>query len=398
MPPDPLEASRVRGVGPPAPRSLRLRTRSPHSMDPRPLAPPAQVQVRLYEDARQGPVPEGSDGEPASHVQASPSRGGSARLEALLSDLGAQLRRGAEPRLEPAGIHPTGLPALDALLPGGFPAGRISELCGPLSSGRTAIALALLAETTERRGGLAALVDPADAFDPPSANAAGVDLERLLWIRPGSPLEALRCTERLMETGGLPLVLLDLAPASPVPLPTRRPPGSRSPAHRQPALHHWIRLARLAETTGTALLVLSRERLTGSQAAFALETRCFRPEFKGPMDGPHPLETHVALVRARGTPIDRSVCLPLETGLGVGSESGLEGRLESHSPSDPPPCRGTLPDPAALPTLPPTLPPPLPPRAAAPLRPTPASPACSSPTSPCAPRCAHTPRSRMPRS
>ncbi|MDH4017484.1 MAG: hypothetical protein OEV20_09100, partial [Actinomycetota bacterium] len=240
-----------------------------------------------------------------------------------------------EPRREPDRVHPTGIVALDGLLPGGFPAGQIGELFGPASSGRTAIALALLAETTEARCELAALVDAADAFDPPSAEAAGVDLDRMLWVRPGGPLEALRCTERLMETGGLPLVLLDLSPPSPAAaLPSMAPsatalgrrshtprrrrspaPGApRQTAISRPALHHWIRLARLADATRTALVVLSRERLTGSQAAFALEARGLQRDSdhsRDPIAGP--LETSIALVRARGTPADRTVPLRLET-------------------------------------------------------------------------------------
>jgi hypothetical protein len=65
---------------------------------------------------------------------------------------------------------------------GGFPRGEQSEIHGPPSSGRTGVLLALLAHTT-RAGALAALVDPLDRLDPGSAAAAGVDLERLLWLR-----------------------------------------------------------------------------------------------------------------------------------------------------------------------------------------------------------------------
>ncbi len=268
--------------------------------------------------------------EPVEHsVQGRP-----ARLEALLTDLGPRVRRGVEPRRSPDRLHPTGLVALDELLRGGFPSGAITELSGPASSGRTAIALALLAETTEAHCELAALVDAADAFDPPSAEAAGVDLDRLLWARPRGPLEALRCVERLMETGGIPLVLLDLSPGSPAlahastakPAPSlragspprsgqrRRSKGPRHPAHTRPALHHWIRLARLADATGTALVVLSRERWTGTQAAVALEVRGLRTETETPFDPiAGCIETRVALVRARGHAPDTPISLRLES-------------------------------------------------------------------------------------
>ena len=102
----------------------------------------------------------------------------------LPAELAERLRAGAAP--DEASALPrlaTGIAALDALLGGGFPRGRVSEITGPLSSGRTAIAHALLAAAT-RNGEIAAVVDAADAFDPESAAAAGVDLSRVLWARP----------------------------------------------------------------------------------------------------------------------------------------------------------------------------------------------------------------------
>ena len=67
-------------------------------------------------------------------------------------------------------------------LRGGLPRGQLSELAGPHSSGRTTLLLQLMAAAT-RRGEIAALVDTCDRLDVASAAAAGVDLERLLWIR-----------------------------------------------------------------------------------------------------------------------------------------------------------------------------------------------------------------------
>jgi recombination protein RecA len=77
----------------------------------------------------------------------------------------------------------SGVPAIDALT-GGLPRGCLTELCGPASSGRTTLLLAALAAAT-RRGECCAVVDASDALDPQSAAAAGVDLERLLWVRCG---------------------------------------------------------------------------------------------------------------------------------------------------------------------------------------------------------------------
>lgn len=81
-------------------------------------------------------------------------------------------------------VAPTGVAAVDALLEGGFPIGAITELAGPESSGRTSLTLSFLARVT-REGRVAAWVDVSDALDPESAAAAGVDLDRLLWVRCG---------------------------------------------------------------------------------------------------------------------------------------------------------------------------------------------------------------------
>src|SRR2546421_2810629 len=92
------------------------------------------------------------------------------------------------PPVEPDGMRDeaivaaTGLDALDARLGGGFPRGQLSELVGPRSSGRTSLLLQMMAAATAR-GELVALVDALDMFDVESAAAAGVELDRVLWIR-----------------------------------------------------------------------------------------------------------------------------------------------------------------------------------------------------------------------
>lgn len=75
----------------------------------------------------------------------------------------------------------SGIAEIDALT-GGLPRGALTEICGPASSGRTGIMLSAMAEATAR-GELCALVDTADSFSPHTAAAAGVDLDRVLWIR-----------------------------------------------------------------------------------------------------------------------------------------------------------------------------------------------------------------------
>src|SRR5262245_57669361 len=79
-------------------------------------------------------------------------------------------------------VAPCGVTSLDARLGGGFPRGQVSELIGPRSSGRASLMLRALAGATAR-GELTAVVDVLDMLDIDSAAAAGVDLNRLLWIR-----------------------------------------------------------------------------------------------------------------------------------------------------------------------------------------------------------------------
>ncbi|HEY6449043.1 MAG TPA: recombinase RecA [Acidobacteriaceae bacterium] len=85
---------------------------------------------------------------------------------------------------------PTGIAALDERLGGGLPLGAISELTGPECSGRTSLALSFVAGLTDA-GRVCAWIDVSDALDPESAAAAGVDLDRLLWVRCGRAAQQL---------------------------------------------------------------------------------------------------------------------------------------------------------------------------------------------------------------
>jgi hypothetical protein len=215
----------------------------------------------------------------------------------LLRDLGPQLRRGGPPSASqtPLPSLPTGIPAVDQLLGGGFPGGRLSEIAGPPSSGCTSLALALLARTT-RSGAIAAVVDAADAFDPESAEAAGSDLARVLWVRAPRLREALRSAEHLLAARGFGLVLLDLALAG-----LRIAPASGP------------RLARLAAGTGTPLVALSLTRCLGTAAEIAVELRPTRANFSGTPALLENLEIEVALVRHRSAPAPRTACVRLHS-------------------------------------------------------------------------------------
>lgn len=228
---------------------------------------------------------------PVSSIPANRALSRGDRLQALLQDLGSELHRGLELGAEPerAVGCPTGLPELDHLLGGGLPRGRLSEFVGPASSGRTSLALSLLATTT-RGGHCVGWIDCADAFDPISAEDAGVALERVLWVRPPSLREALRCTERLLEAEGFPLIVLDLA--------------ARAEAHDP---HAWLRLARLAAGTHSALVLLGCERHAGSSAHIALELQPARARWSEGLVLLEQLEIEVLLARHRAAPTGRSI-------------------------------------------------------------------------------------------
>ena len=265
-----------------------------------------------------GPLPAARNALPETPTAHPPSRGsrGAARptpqhpperperIAALLGDLSGQLQPGhtLQNSRESEGNrhrHPSGLEAIDELLGGGFARGELGEITGPASSGRTSLLFALLTRTTttgtdgqspdERQGELAAVVDPADAFDPISAQAAGVDLRRVLWARVGPGRDALRCTERLLETQGLPFVILDLAPGA--------APSTYSPSETEIPASAWTRLARCDAATRTALVVLSHRRRAGSEARIVLELQPARAHFSGSPPLLEKIETRAVLVR-----------------------------------------------------------------------------------------------------
>lgn len=153
--------------------------------------------------------------------------------------------------IAPDRTAPTGVDALDASLGGGLRRGHLSEIAGAASTGRTALAVRLLAAATGR-GEATALVDPSDAFDPASAAASGVALPQLLWVRPtGDPAHALKAFSLILQAGGFGLVVLDLADVATATL--RRFPATT-----------WMRLARMVEGSDTVALLVGTERIARS--------------------------------------------------------------------------------------------------------------------------------------
>jgi RecA/RadA recombinase len=249
---------------------------------------------------------------PISRPQRQPARpirssdASSAAVEALLRDLGPELLRAScvRARSEAPARLASGIPEIDAVLGGGFPRGRLSEIAGPVSSGRTSVMLALLARAT-RAGEVVAVVDAADAFDPASAAAAGVALERTLWVRPAATQRAVRCSQRLLETHGFALVALDLARAD----------SGANAGGAEPTLPEsvWQRLAHTAAATGTALLLLSDARQAGTRAEVALQMQSLRAHFAGTPPLLESLEIQAVVARQRAGPVQCAASARLGT-------------------------------------------------------------------------------------
>jgi recombination protein RecA len=149
----------------------------------------------------------------------------------------------------------TGIPEIDALA-GGFPRGALTEICGSPCSGRTTVLLSALASRTAEAE-VCALIDARDSFDPRSAEAAGVELQRLLWVRCRNIDQSLRAADLLIQGGGFGFIALDLSDVAPETV-------------RQVPLNAWFRFRRAVEDTSTVLLVLEQESNAKTCASLVL--------------------------------------------------------------------------------------------------------------------------------
>lgn len=121
---------------------------------------------------------------------------------------GSIMKLGGKP-IEKVDVIPTGLLSLDlALGIGGIPKGRIIEIFGPEASGKTTLALHILAEC-QKKGGYAAYIDAEHALDPKYAKAIGVDIENLYLSQPDYGEQALEIVETLIRSGGIDLIIVD---------------------------------------------------------------------------------------------------------------------------------------------------------------------------------------------
>jgi len=135
-------------------------------------------------------------------------------LEMAMSQIERQFGKGAIMRLSDSSVRdvsaiPTGALSLDlALGIGGVPRGRVVEIFGPEASGKTTLALHVIAEA-QRNGGIAAFIDAEHALDPIYAKALGVDVDELLISQPDTGEQALEITDMLIRSGALDVVVVD---------------------------------------------------------------------------------------------------------------------------------------------------------------------------------------------
>jgi recombination protein RecA len=149
----------------------------------------------------------------------------------------------------------SGIPEID-LLTGGLPRGALTEIFGPSCSGRTSLLLSALSARTAQEEACA-LIDGGDAFDPHSAEAAGVELRKLLWVRCRNVEQTLRATDLLLQGGGFGLIAVDLSDIAPRLV-------------RHVPLDSWFRFRRAVEDTPTVLVLLEQESNAKSCASLGL--------------------------------------------------------------------------------------------------------------------------------
>jgi hypothetical protein len=212
------------------------------------------------------------------------------------SVLGSPLDWQARPAPE---MLPSGIREIDDAT-GGLPRGCLTEIVGPASSGRTSLLLSILAQATAREE-ICALVDAGDAFDPASAAASGVQLERLIWVRSCGAEPALKAADLLTQGGGFGVVVLDLGDTPPA-------------AARRISLASWFRLRRAVEHTPTVLVAVASQSNARTCASLMLECARERAEWSGAPRASRLLRG----MQARATSTKRTmVCSPVFTAVAL---------------------------------------------------------------------------------
>jgi recombination protein RecA len=192
-------------------------------------------------------------------------------------------------------VFPTGIPAIDCEL-GGIPKGALTQICAPagITSGRTSMLVAMLAQATGKEQ-FCALVDAMDCFDPESAEANGVCLSYLLWVRCSgrrmkSVEQAFKAADILIQNGGFGVIAIDLGDVD-------------EKLIRKIPLTTWFRFARVMEPLPTALVMLLPYPAAQNCAALTLNVSA-SAQWSGTGTLPHnqllsKVEFNVEVVRTR---------------------------------------------------------------------------------------------------
>jgi hypothetical protein len=211
----------------------------------------------------------------------SPSGPLRAQIEALIPSAFAMHKR-----LEPRTIL-TGIPEVDSLT-GGIPMSALTEVCGV---GKTSVLVSLLAHASREH--YCALVDASDAFDPATAEPAGADLSRLLWIRCGKtkqklrPLEqAFKVTDMLLQSSGFGLIVVDLSDIA-------------EKVVRNVPISSWFRFSRVVESQQTALVFVEQQPHATSCAGLVLKFAAAPATFSGKLLTSFTLNADVIRTRER---------------------------------------------------------------------------------------------------
>jgi len=187
-------------------------------------------------------------------------------IDLTLSQLDKQFGKGTVLRLGsgavvPIAVIPSGSMALDSALGvGGFPRGRVVEIFGPESSGKTTLTLHLIAEA-QKAGGVAAFIDAEHALDPGYARKLGVDVDNLLVSQPDSGEQALEIASALIASGALDLVVIDSVAAL---VPKAELEGEMGDSHM--GLHARLmsqalrKLTGMVNKTGTCMVFINQIR------------------------------------------------------------------------------------------------------------------------------------------
>jgi len=232
----------------------------------------------------------------------------------------------------------TGISEID-LLAGGLPRGALTEIFGPDCSGRTSLLFSALSMRTAHAEACA-LIDGCDAFDPHSAEAAGVNLKQLLWVRCRNIQQTLRATDLLLQSGGFGFIALDLSDVS------------REVVRHVP-LDAWFRFRRAVEDTQTILVVLEQESNAKTCASLVLRLESEPARWATTFQTQELAHHHAAefsrnpfsqyafsrllsgfdvraeLLRSRVQPVIRTT---FREGLAVANASGRSGMFEIHAP------------------------------------------------------------------